>query len=100
MRICGGLKLCDFPLTAREGWGRVKAMNAPHTFPFLLEVVGITVVVRVWGPDHIYVRTRLPLATWPYDGEQDLKFEAGRGKGEKYAMDNFPGLPVEVIKEG
>lgn len=55
-------------------------------------------IVRIGGPDVVYLTTGLPEAIWPYTDELDLRFYCASGKAEAYLEKHFPGVPVEVIK--
>lgn len=47
--------------------------------------------------DTLFLHTDLPAATWPFN-EQDatIILRVASGLGEKYAADNFPGVPLTI----
>lgn len=46
-------------------------------------------VISGQGPDHIFLETNLPEATWPYEGKLNLHFNAAAGQAMEYLKTHF-----------
>lgn len=66
-----------------------------------MKITSITILERRQGSDIVYLRTDLPMATYPYEGNQDLRFDVAKGVGRNYVRSHFPDIKaVEIIAGG
>lgn len=65
-----------------------------------MNITKITVLIDTHGPDHVYLHTDIPEEIWPFTGMQTFKAEVVAGRGEKFASEHFPDIPVTVVDIG
>jgi hypothetical protein len=63
-----------------------------------IDVNKIVLVKGKYGPDYIYLHTDLPTAQYPFDQKESIRITAASNFGEKYIIDNFPFIPVEIVE--
>ncbi len=49
-----------------------------------IEITVATVIETQYGPDHVFLETKLPAATYPFVGTESLSFNVAAGSGAKY----------------
>ena len=64
-----------------------------------MNVTKVTVIERRIGTDAVFLRSDLPNACYPFDGELEVRFDTLCGTGRMYASRHFPNVPLEVIRE-
>jgi hypothetical protein len=55
---------------------------------------------NTYDPSHQDAFIYGPIDQSQVDGNASLNMKVGRGMGESYVWENFPGIPVEIIKIG
>lgn len=61
-----------------------------------MKILSIT-LIRTSGTDVIYLHTDLPNPIWPFTDRAGLQAEAAASHGEKWVLEHFPGVPLEII---
>lgn len=63
-----------------------------------MDITKITIVLDVNGPDTVFLDTKLPPATWPYNESPTFKTAVARGHAIKWVEAAFGNqYPIEVI---
>lgn len=62
-----------------------------------IEITDI-IIIYTSGTDCVILNTKLPAATWPFEGNATLKLETAKHTGETYCQKNFPGIPFKIIE--
>lgn len=50
------------------------------------------------GADKVLLHTNLPAATYPYEGNLIVRFEAAAGKGITFVREHFPKIQYKEIE--
>jgi hypothetical protein len=61
-----------------------------------INITKITIVCGR-GMDKVYLSTDLPQTFYPWRGNASFALDVVAGDGENYCIENFPGVPIEVI---
>lgn len=61
-----------------------------------ITVTAIT-IVKTRGTDDVFLTTTLMSGTYPFTNNATIKIPVAQNLGEKYAKENFKGVPYKVI---
>ncbi len=72
--------------------GTIDTYGRAHT----LEITRIQLVRSDHGPDHLYLYTRLPEGTYPWEGKAVAEVQIAAGMGEEWVISHFYGVPTQL----
>jgi len=63
-----------------------------------MNIKRISIVLRKYSTDKVYLHTDLPGSTFPFYENLILQFDCAANRAKDYVAEHFPNIPVEVIQ--